>query len=129
VGADPTRGFQLADALLPLTGDDVVLVFVPGRHNRDVEAILTHAERTGAEVILVTSSLDRRLGDRVLVTLPAPMSDTKVTGEITTASMITDILVTAVAGRSVDRSTVTADLLTQLRADLDEEPSRGGRAR
>ncbi|MDT7666788.1 MAG: hypothetical protein QOD04_6344 [Pseudonocardiales bacterium] len=37
----------------------------------------------------------------MLVTLPAPMSDTKVTGEITTASMITDILVTAVAGRSV----------------------------
>jgi hypothetical protein len=39
--------------------------------------------------------------------------------------MITDILVTAVAGRSVDRSTATADLLTQLRVDLDEEPSRG----
>jgi hypothetical protein len=61
----------------------------------------------------------------VLVTLPAPMSNTKVTGEITTASMITDILVTAVAGRSADRSTATADLLTQLRVDLDEEPSRG----
>jgi DNA-binding MurR/RpiR family transcriptional regulator len=60
---------QLADALLPLTGDDVVLVFVPGRHNRDVEAILTHAQRTGAQVILVTSSLDTRVGNRVLVTL------------------------------------------------------------
>lgn len=64
----------------------MVLVFVPGRYNRDVEAILTHAERTGAQVILVTSSLHARVGDRVLVTLPAPMSDTKVTGEITTAA-------------------------------------------
>ena len=122
-------GFRLADALLPLTGDDVVVVFVPGRYNRDLEAILTHAERTGAQVILVTSSLHTRVGDRVLVTLPAPMSDTKVTGEITTASMITDILVTAVAGRSVDRSTATADLLTQLRADLDEQPRHGRRER
>ena len=47
----------------------MVLVFVPGRHNRDVEAILTHAQRTGAQVILVTSSLDTRVGNRVLVTL------------------------------------------------------------
>jgi hypothetical protein len=77
----------------------------------------------------VTSSLHTRVGDRVLVTLPAPMSDTKVTGETTTASMITDILVTAVAGRSVDRSTATADLLTQLRADLGEQPHRGRRER
>jgi hypothetical protein len=43
--------------------------------------------------------------------------------------MITDILVTAVAGRSVDRSTATADLLTQLRADLGEPPHRGRRER
>jgi hypothetical protein len=52
----------------------MVLVFVPGRYNRDVEAILTHA------------------------------------------------------GRSVDRSTATADLLTQLRADLGEQPHRSADA-
>ena len=81
--------------------------------------------------MLFRSSLVRpsTVSHRVLVTLPAPMSDTKVTGEITTASMITDIQVTAVAGRSVDRSTATADLLTQLRADLGEPPHRGRRER
>jgi DNA-binding MurR/RpiR family transcriptional regulator len=117
-------GFRLADALLPLTGDDAVLAYLPGNLNRDAEALFSQAGRVGADVVLVTSSLSARLSERVLVTLPAPMADTKVTGEILTASLVTDILVTAIAGRTVERSTATAELLTQLRGELGEKPAR-----
>ncbi|HEX4362308.1 MAG TPA: MurR/RpiR family transcriptional regulator [Pseudonocardia sp.] len=124
-------GFRLADALLPLTGDDAVLAYLPGNLNRDAEALFSQAARVGADVVLVTSSLSARLSERVLVTLPAPMADTKVTGEILTASLVTDILVTAIAGRTVERSTATAELLTQLRGELGEKPvrARGTRRR
>ena len=117
-------GFRLADALLPLTGADAVLAYLPGNLNRDAEALFSHAERVGADVVLVTSSLSTRLSERVLVSLPAPMSDTKVTGEILTASIVTDILVTAIAGRTLERSTATAELLTRLRGELGEKPAR-----
>ena len=122
-------GFRLADALLPLTGDDAVLAYLPGNLNRDAETLFRHAARVGADIVLVTSSLSARLSERVLVTLPAPMADTKVTGEILTASLVTDILVTAIAGRTVERSTATAELLTQLRGELGEKPVRGSRGR
>jgi len=117
-------GFRLADALLPLTGDDAVLAYLPGNLNRDAETLFSHAERVGADVVLVTSSLSSQLSGRVLVALPAPMSDTKVTGEILAASIVTDILVTAIAGRTVERSTATAELLTRLRGELGEKPTR-----
>jgi hypothetical protein len=65
---------------------------------------------------------DRRLDIAGRELLPTAVDDVLGTAQH-------DILVTAVAGRSVDRSTGTADLLTQLRADLGEPPHRGRRER
>ncbi|MBN9748417.1 MurR/RpiR family transcriptional regulator [Amycolatopsis sp. A1MSW2902] len=113
-------GFRLADAMLPLSADDAVLVYVPARQNRDVELILRYAEEVGAPVVLVTSQLSADLESRVRVVLPAPDSPTKFTGETLTASIVTDILAHTIAGREPDRAKTAADLLTRLRADLGE---------
>jgi DNA-binding MurR/RpiR family transcriptional regulator len=115
-------GFRLADALLQVTGAELILMYVPGRHNRDVEAVVSHAERVGADVVLVTHSLGSELGARVRVTLSAAGSPTKFTGELLTASLITDALVLAVAAKTTPRSTATADLLTTLRSELTDHP-------
>ncbi|GAA4526894.1 MurR/RpiR family transcriptional regulator [Amycolatopsis samaneae] len=118
----PDTGFRLADALLPLTAEDAVLVYVPARHNRDVEMIIAHAERTGADVVLVTSKLSTGLAARVRVALPAPDSPTKFTGETLTASVVTDMLTHTIAARTSDTAKATTELLTLLRGELGEQP-------
>ncbi|NGO13154.1 MurR/RpiR family transcriptional regulator [Streptomyces sp. HC44] len=111
-------GFQLADQLLPLTAEDTVLLYSPGRLSRDLEVVLDHAARTGADAVLVTSTLGPELRDRVRAVLQAPNSPTRLTGEILSATAVTDALVLAVAALVRDRATGTADLLDSLRSQL-----------
>jgi DNA-binding MurR/RpiR family transcriptional regulator len=118
----PGTGFHLADELLPLSSADALLVYIPSRHNRDVELLLRHAERTHADVVLVTSKLSPELTARVRVALPAPSSPTKFTGETLTASILTDMLAHLIAARTADRADLTANLLTQLRNEIGEQP-------
>ncbi|WP_158880278.1 MurR/RpiR family transcriptional regulator [Amycolatopsis anabasis] len=120
----PDTGFRLADALLPLTSADAIVVYVPARHNRDVETVLSHARRTGADVVLVTSKLSTDLAARVRVVVPAPDSPTGFTGETLTASIVTDMLAHTIAARTSETAKTTTELLTRLRGELGEQPRR-----
>ncbi|MEU8874066.1 hypothetical protein AB0D24_23475 [Streptomyces javensis] len=108
-------GFGLPDALVPLSADDVVVVFAPVRLFREIEVIVDHTEEVGAPVVLVTDSLGPALGDRVAVTLLAPLSASGATRETLSSPAVVDALALAVASQLGERALETSELLTRLR--------------
>lgn len=111
-------GFRLADELLPLRPEDAVVVYSPGRVLTDIEVIIDHAAAVGAGCVLVTDSLAPVFGERVDVCLPASHSPSGFTGELLSASVVTDALVLSVAAHDESTATSTSDLLTGLRTQL-----------
>lgn len=111
-------GFQLADDLLGLRADDVVVLYTPSRLLAEIEVVLDHAHTVGARVLLVSSTLQAQFADRVDVTLTAPQSASNFTGEMLAAEVLTDALVLQLASRDEARSTRASELLTSLRSEL-----------
>jgi DNA-binding MurR/RpiR family transcriptional regulator len=111
-------GFGLADELLGLRAEDVIVLYAPGRLLRDMEILLAHAESVGARTILVSDSLGEMLAGRVHVTLPAVDSPSGITQEGLSAMLVTDCLTLGVARRDAARATATSELLTSLRSSV-----------
>jgi DNA-binding MurR/RpiR family transcriptional regulator len=124
-------GFRLADELLGLRGDDVVVLYAPSRLTSDTSVLLDHANSVGAATILVSDSLGPTLADRVTVSLPAVQSATGFTAEVYSALLVTDCLVLALASRDRDQATTASELLNSLRTALapDTERVRNSAAR
>ena len=111
-------GFSLADALLPMRGGDVVVVFAPGRASVEVETILTRTRDVGAQTVLVTDELHELLAPRVAVSLHAPHTPTGLTAEVFTSILVGDVLAQTVAAMSPDVAVETSHTLTVLRSHL-----------
>ncbi|WP_433503282.1 MurR/RpiR family transcriptional regulator [Pseudonocardia halophobica] len=117
-------GFRLADDLVGLGPDAVVVLYLPARRTVDAEVVLDHVRAVGARSVLVTDALGGAFGDRADVVLDAVHGLGDVTGEGLTAAVLTDALCLAVAARD-ERSVVAADeTLTRLRADLSRDAPR-----
>ncbi|WP_327686340.1 MurR/RpiR family transcriptional regulator [Streptomyces sp. NBC_00467] len=128
----PTRfvgaaGFLLADGLLGLRAQDVVVIYAPARLTTELNVVLDHAASVGAETILVTDSLGPALAARVTVTLPAVHSATGYTAEAFSSLLMTDCLLLGVASRDRERATAGSELLHTLRAALVAEGNERGR--
>lgn len=115
-----TTGFALADELLKLTQDTVVVAYAPGRVLPDLHVIIEHARAVGARRILLTESLGPVLGTDFDVTLHTPASATGITAEALTALTVTDAILLATAGLHEERAIDTSNLLDRLRTDLLE---------
>jgi DNA-binding MurR/RpiR family transcriptional regulator len=111
-------GFQLADDLLGLGADDLVVLYTPARILGEIEVVLDHAHSVGARVLLISSSLGALFADRVDVTLAAPQSTTNFTGEMLSAEVLTDALLLQLASHDETRTTRAAEQLTKLRSEL-----------
>lgn len=111
-------GFALADDLMRLREGDAVVLFAPGRFAPEVQVIVEHAAKVGATSVLVTDSLHVRMGEQVDVVLLAPMSASRMSGELLTASIVCDALVLGLARRSEERATASSKSLTSLRTKL-----------
>jgi DNA-binding MurR/RpiR family transcriptional regulator len=111
-------GFQLADDLLGLGADDLVVLYTPARILGEIEVVLDHAHSVGARVLLISSSLGALFADRVDVTLAAPQSTTNFTGEMLSAEVLTDALLLQLASHDETRTTRAAEELTKLRSEL-----------
>ncbi|GAB2965817.1 MurR/RpiR family transcriptional regulator [Amycolatopsis acidiphila] len=111
-------GFQLADDLLELRADDLIVFYIPSRLVGEIEVLLDHAHAVGARVLLISSSLGALFGDRVDVTLTATQPVTNYTGEMLTGEVLTDALLLELAVRDEGRATRTSELLTSLRSEL-----------
>ncbi len=124
-------GFQLADDLLGLAADDVVVLYTPSRILGEIEVVLDHARSVGAKVLLISSSLGALFADRVDVTLAAPGSTTNFTGEMLSAEVLTDALLLELASRDEARATEASGRLAKLRSELvqGEDPTPKRRRR
>ena len=124
-------GFQLADDLLGLAADDVVVLYTPSRILGEIEVVLEHASSVGARVLLISSSLGALFADRVDVTLAAPGSTTNFTGEMLAAEVLTDALLLQLASQDEARATQASERLAKLRSELvqGEDPAPRRRRR
>ena len=111
-------GYRIADDLLGLRSDDLVVLYVPGRHLVEVDVVLDHASALGARIMLFSDLLLQQLEGRVDLVLPAVHSPSGFTGEMLSALVLTDALVLGLASRDRERATDTSELMTQLRDPL-----------
>jgi DNA-binding MurR/RpiR family transcriptional regulator len=111
-------GYRIADDLLALTSEDLVVLYVPGRRLDEVDVVLDHASSLGARTMLFSDLLRQQLESRVDLALPAVLSPSGFTGEMLSALVLTDALVLGLAARDRERATDTSELLTQLRRPL-----------
>ncbi|WP_433161017.1 MurR/RpiR family transcriptional regulator [Kribbella sp. CA-247076] len=114
-----TAGFRLADDLLAIESDDVVIVIAPGRVIVDAEIVIDRARAVGAGIILLSERLvGERLADDVTVAIHVPNTVTGITAEVLTTIVTTDALAQAVAAADTERTLESAHTLESLRQQL-----------
>jgi DNA-binding MurR/RpiR family transcriptional regulator len=112
-------GYRLADRLLLLGPEDVVVILAHNRLVRESRVILDHCTEVGVPVILVTDTLGEALRDEVEVVLSAPMSRPGTFTSQATALILLEALTIAVAAQERDRSLGTTVRMNQLREELN----------
>jgi DNA-binding MurR/RpiR family transcriptional regulator len=115
-------GPQLADPLMALARDDVVVVYAPLRMFREIEAVTGHAKRVGAPVIAISETLGPVLRDRVDVLLETPPSAPSAVDENLAGLLIAHALTLELARRDHVGSVVARQLLAQLRSEIAGGP-------
>jgi len=114
-----TAGFRLADDLLAVGADDVVVVIAPGRMATDAEVVIDRARAVGAGIVLLSEqTVAERLADDVTVALHVPKTVTGITAELLTTIVTTDALAQAVAAADTERTLESAHTLESLRQQL-----------
>lgn len=112
-------GYRLADRLLLLEPQDVVIVMAHNRLHRENRVILDHCTAVGVPVILLTDTLGEALRDEVEVVLSAPMSRPGAFTSQATVLILLEALTIAVAAQDRDRSLDNTVRMNQLREELN----------
>jgi DNA-binding MurR/RpiR family transcriptional regulator len=115
-------GYRLADRILLLGPDDVVIVMAHNRLNRETRTIIDHCGTAGVPLILLTDTLGEALRDEVDVVLSARMSRP---GTFTSQAMVLillEALIIAVAAHDRDRALDHTVRMNQLREELNGYP-------
>jgi DNA-binding MurR/RpiR family transcriptional regulator len=120
-------GFLLADDLIGLRQDDVVLLMVHSRVSPETMAVLERAREVGAKVILVTDMLGQALAEWVDVVITAPMGRPGMFSGYTSTLVLLEAFVFAVANVDAERSLETMATMNRLRQRLSGD-SVGGMA-
>jgi len=114
-----TAGFRLADDLLAIGAEDVVIVIAPGRLVIDAEIVIDRARAVGAGIILLSEQLiAERLAADVTVAIHVPNTVTGITAEVLTTIVTTDALAQAVAAADTELTMESAHTLESLRQQL-----------
>lgn len=112
-------GYRLADRLLLVGQEDVVIVMGHNRINRESRIILDYCTASGVPVILLTDTLGEALRDEVSVVLSAPMSRPGTFTSQATVLILLEALTIAVAAHDRDRALGTTEKMNQLREELN----------
>jgi len=115
-------GYRLADRLLLLGPEDVVIVLAHNRVNRETRIIIDHCAETGVPVILVTDTLGEALRDEVEVVLSARMSRPGTFTSQAVVLIVLEALTIAVAAHDRDRALDNTVRMNQLREELNGYP-------
>jgi DNA-binding MurR/RpiR family transcriptional regulator len=112
-------GYRLADRLLLLGGEDVVIVVAQNRVNRETRIIIDHCAKIDVPVVLITDTLGEALRDDVSVVLTAPMSRPGTFTSQATVLILLEALTIAVAAHDRDRALDKNAQLNRLREKLN----------
>lgn len=116
-----TSGFLLADELLPLSEDDVLVVVAHQIVPTEIDVALAHATEVRAKVVLVTDMLAEALGDRVSVTLTAPVGNSQLFSLQAATLALFDALILAIAAQDREPALLAMTLMNRLRGELRGE--------
>jgi DNA-binding MurR/RpiR family transcriptional regulator len=117
-GALTHSGTDHADELLSLRADHAVVVLAYGRVHPYVRVLLQHAENVGAQVVLVTDTLGRRLATPVAAQLNAGRGTPSLFATHGPTIVLLEALVLAMAAAHPDRSDTALATLNDLRQSL-----------
>lgn len=112
-------GFALANELINLRDDQVLLLFVPGRKHEDLLLLLDTAAEVGATSILVSNSHGPEVRSKPNLVIDLPHSAAKITSELFTEILLVDILVGALLSKQPDAARSARRRLMKYRSALD----------
>jgi DNA-binding MurR/RpiR family transcriptional regulator len=111
-------GFSLADHLLDIGDDDVIVIFATMRRFREIDMVIDHAAKSGATTILVTETLGVALRDHVDVVLATPPTTTGTSDGLVIGMVVACALKLSVATRHQPKAVQTMERLNALRAEI-----------
>ncbi|MFF7144561.1 MurR/RpiR family transcriptional regulator [Streptomyces nodosus] len=118
-----SSGFLLADDLLALSGEDVLVVIAHTNVAPETSVAVDHAKRVGAPVVLITDTLAEALADDTAAAISAPIGKMGTFSSQAATLAVLEALILAVAAGDRERSTEAMTLLNQLRGELHGLPS------
>ena len=121
-------GIGLADRLLDLRAEDVVLMIAYAPVYREVTVTLDHAERLGCPVLLLSDSLGPDLGGRVAGVLPVPRGKAGRLSLHGATMVVLEALIVALAARNRAKAFASLETLVALRGALDKSWLKRGEA-
>lgn len=111
-------GFSLADSLLDISADDVLLVFATLRRFREIDVVLDHAAKVGATTILVSETLGEALRDRIDIVLATPPTTTGTSDGVVMGMVVARALSLSVSAQNQAAAVQSYERLNTLRADI-----------
>jgi DNA-binding MurR/RpiR family transcriptional regulator len=114
-------GFLLADDLIRLSEQDVIVLVLHEEISLEVEVALDHAKEVGATVILVTNNLGEALRDRVTVVLNTPTGNAQMYRMQATTLAVFEAMVLAIAVAEAEPALRSLTLMNRLRDELRDE--------
>jgi DNA-binding MurR/RpiR family transcriptional regulator len=114
------QGRELAEHLVGLRRDDVLVAFAFRRLPRELEPALEHARKMGAKSVVIADQVARRLQARVDHVLAAPRGNAEEFLTLTVPMAICNALVLTIASIDNGQSVSTLDALEKLSASLTD---------
>jgi DNA-binding MurR/RpiR family transcriptional regulator len=121
-------GIGLADRLLDLDVQDVVLMIAYAPVYREVTVTLDHAERLGCPVLLISDGLEPSIGRRVAAVLPVPRGKAGRLSLHGATLVLLEALVVGLAARHKTKAFASLETLVALRGALDTSWLKRGEA-
>jgi DNA-binding MurR/RpiR family transcriptional regulator len=113
-------GIGLADRLLDLGADEIVLMIAYAPIYREVTVTLDHAERVGCPVLLVSDSLGPYVGGRVTSVLPVPRGKAGLLSLHGGTMVLLEALILGLAARNRAKAFASLETLVALRGAIDK---------
>lgn len=111
-------GFALADDLLDIGENDVVVLFATMRRFREVDVVIDQAAKVGATIVLVSETLGEALRERVDVVLATPPTITGTSDGVVMGMIVACALKLSVAAQDQASAVHSMERLNTLRAEI-----------
>lgn len=113
-------GIGLADRLLDLATDDIVLMIAYAPIYREVTVTLDHAQRVGCPVLLLSDSLGPHLGGQAASVLPVPRGKAGLLSLHGGTMVLLEALIIGLAARNRAKAFASLETLVALRGAIDK---------